>query len=716
MPASPTSSSTFDGPAAAARRARLGELLGEAREHGALLVAADQRRDARHVEQLLRLAATHALDLGRDLLDRPEDVDRLRLALDADRVERVELDRARRVAVRQLVAQNALLRRRHQARRQVDDVADDGVLAARLAADVAAEDAAGGDADRRAHAEVEQRRHHAERRLDGALRIVLVRERRQAPHGDQHAALVVDDELAQRALEAIELLLDRDDGVLHLAEVLDAAVLHRQVAEHGGDRAQLGEVLDLARLGVLDLVQHGAGQKRRQIHLHVEQLRQRLLERDDRDRPRDRLEQVVVLALDVLGLHALLDQLEDRRRNVHLARLGVLLARAHLLERLAVDQVLDAVVDAADIDAGEVAAADARVQRQHAARHRKVVQRALQLERALARHHTHCEHVVVGRPLRQNRVAGVLDNVAAVLHHEADQLAKVRVEMRRQLLDALLAQLAHALGERREAADVGEQHGGAELLGGRAQDRLRALHQAPRHHAGHVRGERGQHQPLVIGLRRKLVARLGRVLRVPKLLIHILAHLARELLGGAVAGAAAGGEAARLFQNARNSALQLPLLVVRDTQVVLQRHDGHLLGDEQLDNLVVRALATLLTHTLLLKVGHIASNVELRALTRHGARRTALNGARGEIVARRSATGGERASDRHCVGTRKRRSGRIVTIATIRVERESRIGALHRRDGGKVRLAFGNFQIERFQQVFKSRILSIRISLYWCGG
>jgi hypothetical protein len=195
----------------------------------------------------------------------------------------------------------------------------------------------------------------------------------------------------------------------------------------------------------------------------------------------------------------------------------------------------------------------------------------------------------------------------------------------------------------------------------------------------------------------------------------LLAHLARQLLGGA-SPAAAGGETARLFQNARNSALQLPLLVVRDTQVALQRQHGHLLGNEQLDNLVVRPIATLLTNTLLLKVGHVASNVELRALTRDGARRAAFHGARRQIVARRSATGGERASDRHCVGTRKRRSGRIVTIATIRVERESRIGALHRRDGGKVRLAFGNFQIERFQQVFKSRILSIRISLYWCGG
>jgi hypothetical protein len=44
--------------------------------------------------------------------------------------------------------------------------------------------------------------------------IVLVRQRRQTPDSDQYTALVVDDELTQRAFESLQLLLHHHNTIL----------------------------------------------------------------------------------------------------------------------------------------------------------------------------------------------------------------------------------------------------------------------------------------------------------------------------------------------------------------------------------------------------------------------------------------------------------------------------------------------------------------------
>ena len=157
--------------------------------------------------------------------------------------------------------------RGHQAGGQVDRAAHHGELAATgRVADVAAVDAAGGEADGQPHRPLRQGAAGGQSELGGLEAVVLGGGAEEAEAGDGHAALVVHHELPQRpAAAAQHLQQGREDGLEPRQEAVAQIGLEAVQQQEGrGDLAHLREQAE--RLAVQRL-QRGLGDERAQLPL-----------------------------------------------------------------------------------------------------------------------------------------------------------------------------------------------------------------------------------------------------------------------------------------------------------------------------------------------------------------------------------------------------------------------------------------------------------------
>ncbi len=433
MPGSPAISTSRPEPVAgggerALERLQLGVAADEREAHGHALARAAPERHA----------------------DRPG-LDRLLLPLDGEGRHRLDVE-AGRGALQHARRRVDLARGRvrHQPRGEVHGIAHDRVGAAERGADVTAEDAAAVDAD--PQAEPARLRGDLAQREQHPLLVVADHARRAGGERDL-AAVRVDVGLQEADLELVAGGPDvRDELVDRVGDRLEALRGEQRVdaveaQERGRDHAVLG-----LRLAAGDVC----------AHLAREELLDRRLRRADGELGRAGLaalrgggEQEAGAALGAepdLG-HAR----GGRGRDRDLARVGPLLHRGHGGRRRAGDDQL-AVRRAAGEDQVDLAGV-------HPLRHpqRDLAGRGLQrAERAQAPAHAEggaARALDVVGPVeeQQQRVAAELQQAPVVAVGLREQLGEGRAEHVDELLGPLAAALGEALGELREAGDVGEE-------------------------------------------------------------------------------------------------------------------------------------------------------------------------------------------------------------------------------------------------------------------
>ncbi len=151
----------------------------------------------------LRLRADGGLFLAGGAVDH----DRLGFALDGDGGQFVIDDVPLAGLVGGRAAQDRIRRGLHQARRQVDHVANHGVFTPHAAANRAAKRLPGGNADGTAHIEFSQGILNFKRHERGAGGVIFVSQRRQTERGHQRDAFIVHTQFVDGAFIVIERLL-----------------------------------------------------------------------------------------------------------------------------------------------------------------------------------------------------------------------------------------------------------------------------------------------------------------------------------------------------------------------------------------------------------------------------------------------------------------------------------------------------------------------------
>ncbi len=374
------------------------------------------------------------------------------LSLDPDRLERLERHARDAALPRRGVAHDAFGRRHlrgsfHQPGSQVHHVADDGIFAPQVGADDAAEAASGRQAEGRAMARGAADLAQFEGGARAAGAVVLVRERRQPEHDDEADALVVDDDLLQVALVALQHGLDPlHQGVQPLQPSGFGVVEIADLGEQHGHLAQLGEPFAMSggqacpdgrgdvAIELLQRVLVPARQARR--HPRGQRRRFQAFER--------RSDAPVPTIPFAFAHHGV-------------ARLGMRLGLRDLDQRRPADHEIGAVA-AAQFGRGRRAVGDADTHRQRGAVAGVVpMQGRLDLARAGGRALGRRHQVGVLRwPQDQQRIAGEFQRLAAVGRDDGQHLAEIVVEEPVQLLGARVAELRQPGGQRREAGDVGE--------------------------------------------------------------------------------------------------------------------------------------------------------------------------------------------------------------------------------------------------------------------
>ena len=135
----------------------------------------------------------------------------------------------------------------HESSREVDDAADDGVLAAPGVADLAAVDATCCNANRARHSEPCETRANCDGGLDAEASVVLVRKRRKSERRDQRRSFLINADLVDATFVAINRHLERFHHALRpLEEIRPIELDCREFHEQNSQPAQLGEPASLA--------------------------------------------------------------------------------------------------------------------------------------------------------------------------------------------------------------------------------------------------------------------------------------------------------------------------------------------------------------------------------------------------------------------------------------------------------------------------------------
>jgi hypothetical protein len=189
-------------------------------------------------------------DFGRPVrgqLNRPIDADRLLAALDADRQQRLEFDPLGGAVACGEVAEDFPGGALHQARGDVDGVADHRVLAALTIAAQAGEDLTRRQAEGRGDADLVEIAAKLERRAHGADFIVRVGVKRETPAADRDDPFVVGEQLVDGAAVPVHGGLHRHDGTLELIRaVVRTRVERTQLDEEHADPAELRQPVGLS--------------------------------------------------------------------------------------------------------------------------------------------------------------------------------------------------------------------------------------------------------------------------------------------------------------------------------------------------------------------------------------------------------------------------------------------------------------------------------------
>mmetsp|Transcript_15437 Transcript_15437/g.48680 ORF Transcript_15437/g.48680 Transcript_15437/m.48680 type:complete len:279 (-) Transcript_15437:267-1103(-) len=262
-----------------------------------------------------------------------EDVHLAALALQGHAPQRLELQELAAGLVRGLVHEHRALRgAAHEARGQVHDVPEDGVLPALRGAHDAAPAGARGHARAALHALLVERvaeAHGRQHRPYGVVREVV--HRRQPEHGKEHHALVVDVKLIYAAFQRVDRALEEPHDKLRAASV--RAANRRAQAPHGEE--DHGNAPHLGILARLEVPPHGLGDVAlHQLRVQLRQPRPAVLHRGPakvRRRARGHGQQPRVARRGALGLHGAeleardalrSQQRRDRGAQDGLARLG----------------------------------------------------------------------------------------------------------------------------------------------------------------------------------------------------------------------------------------------------------------------------------------------------------------------------------------------------------------------------------------------------------
>mmetsp|Transcript_29580 Transcript_29580/g.71935 ORF Transcript_29580/g.71935 Transcript_29580/m.71935 type:complete len:504 (+) Transcript_29580:4618-6129(+) len=468
----------------------------------ALLVPKQHLSDARHVLRLPHHADARLSCEESAALDGPRQAqpDLIRLVVpsvdDADgavhrdgrvhplhlhRLQLVEVECVgeRRLSIRRPVDEHLVHCLAHKAGSHVDHHAVLRVLAARAGADVPDEDSAGGDADVRLEAEgphVVANQQSAPHRARG---VVVVVEGRQAERDLRASSLVVDGEAREGALVLVHRGEDHEDDALKPRGEEGVAVV--QPADADEHHRHLSELRRLAELATHEVRAERSGDvevERLERGLAALLVLEQVLEevrapaRGGGEGGADGVHDVEAgaeLSVGRLCAGAHLAHVVPRlRRDDQLSARGLLLRLGQLLQRLARHDVL-ATELIAQVDAEHRARAEAEVKLQvHAFLGVPVVHLLDLLESA--RHRTPRQvldpiSARTGAPNGENSVAGKLDHVARVPMDDRDQLLEEAVDDLVEDLGALLVTLGdEAIGQLREARDVGEEHGGVEAV------------------------------------------------------------------------------------------------------------------------------------------------------------------------------------------------------------------------------------------------------------
>ena len=364
------------------------------------------------------------------------------------------------------VAEHALARLLHQPGGQVHHPAQHGVLAPPAAPDRAAEGAAGGHPDRDPAAAGGQGLAHGQGGLDAPGRVVLVGQGRQPERRHQGGALLVDAELVDAALVAVQGALEGHHHLLGLVQA-GPVVQVGQVGEHHRDLAQLGQPLLVAgdhrgqhRPGQVGGDQRGAGRGRRR--------------RPGGGRRRR------------LAAEVVLQQVHGRPGEHHLPGPGPLGGAGRLRHRRPGDQQLPPLPLAPDVQHHHLAGPDPDAQGQGQPLGRpRTAQRRLHGLGAAGRHRRGrgqpppVEVPGRRRPAGQQRVPGELEHVPAGPGDQLQQRLERPVEQPPQLLGPTRPPLGQPLGDGREPGDVGQQQRPRHPVGMRPTGPLRRLGQPP---------------------------------------------------------------------------------------------------------------------------------------------------------------------------------------------------------------------------------------------
>mmetsp|Transcript_70287 Transcript_70287/g.150513 ORF Transcript_70287/g.150513 Transcript_70287/m.150513 type:complete len:402 (+) Transcript_70287:1339-2544(+) len=187
-----------------------------------------------------------------------EDGNGIRLALHLDGVQGSVFDLPRREACCRLVDQDAVLWRiGHEPRREVDHIAQHSILHARGAAADAAIGPARGDAEAALQTQPLEDLDHVKASENGARRVVGVHQRRQAVDKEEEHALVVDDELVERAFVGIADPLDGGHQVLCGISALIRARVHTRARDE--DRGDVPHLIYIGEGAPLDLFEDRRG-------------------------------------------------------------------------------------------------------------------------------------------------------------------------------------------------------------------------------------------------------------------------------------------------------------------------------------------------------------------------------------------------------------------------------------------------------------------------
>ena len=184
-----------------AARATVFDCLQARGKHGDLGIAADWRHRNVGVALVHRCIALFSLNGSKNS-------DGCRAAFDQNGRQGFEIKTTVRRRPGRLVAQQAAVPWRfcclHEACGEVNDVPHDGIFTPPCVADGATKCEPGGNADGAFMASSSKTLTHGDGGAHRALGIVHVAQRRQAQHCDERGALVVDADLIDAALEAIE--------------------------------------------------------------------------------------------------------------------------------------------------------------------------------------------------------------------------------------------------------------------------------------------------------------------------------------------------------------------------------------------------------------------------------------------------------------------------------------------------------------------------------